>query len=146
MPILGIDHGEKRIGIAISDPTDTIATPLAILRHVSRTADARLVLEIAGEHQVTAVVIGESTDEDGAPNLAGRRARRFAETLRSLCDLAIVLWDESLSTQDAREWRRAGGASRKRRAARVDAAAAAVMLQSYLETLRHARAEGAAKG
>ena len=142
MPILAVDHGEKRIGVAISDPSDTIARPLAILRHVSRDADARRVFEIAREHRVTAIVIGESTDEEGVPNLAGRRAHRFAGALRSMCDLAIVLWDESLSTQDARLRRLQAGASRRRRAAQIDAAAAAIILQSYLEARRQGHAEG----
>jgi len=144
VPILAIDHGEKRIGVAISDPTSTLARPLTILEHVTRTADARHVLELAAKHQATVIVVGKSTDEEGAPNLAGRRAVRFAEMLRVMTQLPIILWDESLSTQDAREWRIASGSSRKRRAARVDAVAAAVILQSYLEAQRqpdHAREE-----
>ena len=136
MAILAIDHGEKRIGVAISDATETLARPLAILKHASRTADARRVLEIAEEHAVTLIVIGESTDEEGAPNLAGRRAGRFAETLRTMTERIVVLWDESLSTQEAREWRIARGASRKNRSTPIDADAAATILQSYLEARR----------
>jgi putative Holliday junction resolvase len=136
VPVLAVDHGEKRIGVAISDPTGTIARPLTILRHVSRTADARQVLQLAAEHEVGVIIIGESTDEQGTPNAAGQRAGRFAATLRSLSGLTVVLWDESMSTRDAREWRIASGRSRKRRAAAVDAAAAAVMLQTYLEAQR----------
>ena len=136
MRILAIDHGEKRIGVAISDETATIARPLAILRHVSRTTDARRVVELAEEHGAGGIVIGESTDEEGAPNLAGRRAIRFADTLRAMTELTIVMWDESLSTRDAQEWRITGGASRKRRGAALDAEAAAMILQSYLEALR----------
>jgi len=132
--VLGIDHGEKRIGVAISDSTGTIARPLTILTHASRPADARQVLDLAAAHQASVIVIGESTDEEGAPNLAGRRAGRFAETLKAMTAMMIVLWDESLSTRDAREWRIASGASRKKRAARIDAVAAAAMLQSYLDS------------
>lgn len=136
MAVLAVDHGERRIGLAISDPTGTIARPLTILKHVSRMTDARQVLQLAAEHEVSAIIVGESTDEQGTPNAAGRRAGRFAETLQSMSDLAVVLWDESMSTWDAREWRIASGMSRKRRAAEVDAAAAAVILQSYLEAQR----------
>ena len=137
MTVLGIDHGEKRIGVAISDMTDMISRPLTILKHVSREADARRVLELADEHGASVVVVGQSTDEQGTPNMAGRRAGRFAEALRSMTQRSVVLWDESLSTRDAQEWRIAAGASRKRRAAPDDAAAAAVILQSYLEGRRH---------
>jgi putative Holliday junction resolvase len=138
MRILAIDHGEKRIGVAISDETATIARPLAIVRHISRTTDARRVLDLAQEHRAGVIVIGESSDEEGALNLAGRRAVRFADALKAMTELRIVLWDESLSTRDAREWRAAGGASRKRRGAALDAEAAAMILQSYLEALKAA--------
>jgi putative Holliday junction resolvase len=137
MPILAIDHGEKRIGIAISDPTDTLARPLTIVVHISQVADARHVMEIAIEHRVTAIVIGQSTDEEGVLNPAGRRAARFAEVLRGMTELPIRLWDESLSTRDALQWRIESGKSRKRRAAHDDAVAAAVILQSYFEAQRH---------
>ena len=79
MVVLGIDHGEKRIGVAVSDSTGTIARPLTILQHASRTAEARQVLDLALEHQAGVIVVGESTDEEGAPNLAGRRAGREGE-------------------------------------------------------------------
>jgi putative Holliday junction resolvase len=134
--ILAIDHGEKRIGLALSDPTRTIARPLGVVKHVSRAADAARVLALASAHGASAIVVGDSTDEDGNPNAAGRRARSFAETLGQLTKLKIILWDESMSTQDARAWRIASGASRKRRAERIDAVAAAVILQSYLDAQR----------
>lgn len=132
-PALAIDHGEKRIGLAISDVTRTIARPLSIIKHVSGEVDARRILELADQSNVGIIVVGQSSDEDGQPNLAGRRAGRFAHLLSTLTDREIVLWDESLSTQDAREWRLASGASRKKRSAADDAAAAAMILQSYLD-------------
>ena len=98
--------------------------------------DAKRILELADQSNVGIIVVGQSSDEDGIPNLAGRRAERFAELLRTLSGREIVLWDESLSTQDALEWRLASGVSRKRRAAADDAAAAAMILQSYLDSQR----------
>jgi putative Holliday junction resolvase len=140
-PALAIDHGEKRIGLAISDMTRTIARPLSIIRHVSGEQDARRILELADQRNVGIIVVGQSSDEDGLPNLAGRRAGRFARLLSTLTDREIVLWDESLSTRDARQWRLASGASRKKRAAADDAAAAAMILQSYLDA-QEANSEG----
>jgi putative Holliday junction resolvase len=131
--VLAVDHGEKRIGVAISDPTGTISRPLLIIKHVSQTADTGRVLELAALHQAGVIVIGESTDEEGAANAAGRRARRFAAALRNQTSLPVVLWDESLSSSDAMEARIASGASRKRRAGHIDALAAAMILQSYLD-------------
>lgn len=135
-PALAIDHGEKRIGLAISDTTRTIARPLSVIKHVSREQDARRILELADQSNVGIIVVGQSSDEDGIPNQAGRRAGRFAELLSTLTGREIVLWDESFSTQDAREWRLTSGVSRKKRAAAVDAAAATVILQSYLDAQR----------
>ncbi len=136
MRVLGVDHGEKRIGLAISDPTGTIARPLSVIEHVSRPVDAAQVASLAAENQAELIVVGESFDEEGRPNPAGRRAERFAEALKAQTTLPIVLWDESLSTADARELRIAMGTSRKKRGGHLDEAAAAVILQSYLEAQR----------
>ncbi len=133
MRILGVDHGEKRIGLAISDPSGTIAGPLSVIQHVSRAVDAAQVAALAAEHQAELIVIGQSFDEEGRANQAGRRAERFAEALKGQTALPIVLWDESMSTSDAREFRLAMGVSRKKRAGHLDDAAAAVILQSYLD-------------
>jgi putative Holliday junction resolvase len=133
MRALAVDHGERRIGIAVSDPTGTLARPLGIIEHVSRAVDAGRVLELALENQAALIVIGQSMDEEGSPNAAGRRALRFAEALRGRTEIPVLMWDESLTTQDARAARIAAGVPRKRRSRRVDSLAAAMILQSYLE-------------
>ena len=102
MRILAVDHGEKRIGIALSDPTGTIANPFQIVEHVSRLMDAAQVAAIAQENQVGLIVVGQSFDDEGKPNLAGRRAAKFAAALQEQTSISIELWDESFSTQDAR--------------------------------------------
>lgn len=136
MRILAVDHGEKRIGLALSDPTGALASPLTVLAHVSRAVDAAQVAAIAAEHEVALVIVGQSFDEQGRPNAAGRSAARFAEALRAQTNLPVEMWDESLSTQDARDSRLALGLPRKKRAGHHDALAAVVILQSYLEA-RH---------
>ncbi len=136
MRVMGVDHGEKRIGLAISDATGTLARPLSVIEHVSRPVDAAQVAAAATDQQAELIVIGQSFDEEGRANLAGRRAGRFAEALKTQTMLPIVLWDESMSTADAREHRRAAGAPRKNRRGHVDDAAAAVLLQSYLDAHR----------
>ena len=102
MRILAVDHGEKRIGLALSDPTATIASPFKVIEHVSRLMDAAQVATLAQENEVGLIVVGQSFDEEGQPNLAGRRAAKFAATLREQTSTPVVLWDESFSTQDAR--------------------------------------------
>jgi len=133
MRILAVDHGEKRIGLAISDPTGTIANPLTVIQHVSRAIDAAQVATLAAENDAGLIVIGQSFNEDGQPNLEGRRAARFAEALHTQTDLPVELWDESFSTQKARAARIQMGVSRKKRAGHLDEIAATVILQSYLD-------------
>lgn len=133
MRILAVDHGEKRIGIAISDPTGTIANPLTVIKHTSRAIDAAQVATIASDNNIGLIVIGQSFDEDGQPNLAGRRAARFANALREQTILPVVLWDESFSTQKARTARVRMGTSRRQRTGHLDEIAATVILQSYLD-------------
>ena len=131
--ILAVDHGEKRIGLAISDSTGTIANPLKVIEHVSRMIDAAQVADVAVQNQVELIVIGQSFDEEGKPNLAGRRAARFAEALKTQTQIPIVMWDEFFSTQSARAARIEMGVSRKKRAGHLDELAATIILQSYLD-------------
>jgi putative Holliday junction resolvase len=133
MRILAVDHGEKHIGLAISDPTATIASPLRVLQHVSRLMDAAQVASLATENDAALIVIGQSYDEEGKPNLAGRRAAKFAEALKQQTQTPVVLWDESFSTQDARAARIEMGVSRRKRAGHMDELAAVMILKSYLE-------------
>ncbi len=138
MRILGVDHGEKRIGLAMSDATGTIAGPLAVIKHVSRVVDAAQVAALAAQHEAELIVVGQSFDEEGRANAAGRSAERFADALKTQTQLPIVLWDESLSTSDARDVRMEMGVSRKKRGGHLDEVAAAIILQSYLDS-QHAR-------
>jgi len=133
MRVLAVDHGEKRIGLAISDLTGTIANPLSVIKHISRAIDAAQVVTIAAEQEADLIVIGQSFDEDGNPNSAGRRAARFAEALRTQTNLPIKLWDESFSTQEARAAQIQMGVSRKKRSSHLDEIAATIILQSYLD-------------
>jgi putative Holliday junction resolvase len=135
MRILAVDPGEKHLGIAISDPSGTIANPLTVLKHVSRPLDAAAIAQLAVENQAGRIVIGQSIDEDGLPTPEGRRAGRLAEAIQGQTDLPVVLWDESGSTQAARSARLALGASRRKRGGHLDDLAATYILQTYLDAL-----------
>jgi putative Holliday junction resolvase len=134
MRILAVDHGEKRIGLALSDPSATIASPLLVIKHVSRLLDAAQVANLAVENEAELIVIGQSFDEEGNPNLAGRRAAKFAEALKEQTNIPIELFDESFSTQDARATRIEMGVSRKKRSGHMDELAAVMILRSYIES------------
>ncbi len=133
MRILAVDPGEKRIGMAISDPTGTIASPLAVLKHSSRAIDAATIGALAIEHQASKIVIGTSSDDEGGPTAQSRRAERLAEDIRQQCGLPTVTWDESFSTQAARQARIDMRVKRTRRSGHLDDLAATVILQSYLD-------------
>jgi putative Holliday junction resolvase len=134
MRILAIDHGEKRIGLALSDPTGTIASPLSVIKHVSRLLDAAQVANLAAEKDAGLIVIGQSFDEEGTPNLAGRRAAKFAEALKEQTNIPIELFDESFTTRDARSTRIEMGVSRKKRSGHMDELAAVMILRSFIES------------
>lgn len=137
MRVLAVDPGEKRLGIAISDPTGTIANPLTVLEHVARPVDAAAIAALARQHGVERIVIGQALDEEGQTTSQGRRAARLAEAVRLQVAgeaIAVVLWDESNSTQEARRARIALGVRRKQRRGHLDALAATVILQSYLDS------------
>lgn len=134
MRVLAVDHGQKNLGLALSDETGSLARPLGVLAHISKMVDAAQVAERAKVMDVGLIIVGISYDEAGEPNAAGRRAMNFAEILRQQTDLPVELWDESLTTQDARAARIASGAPRKKRAGHLDDVAAAVLLQDYLDS------------
>ena len=134
MRILAVDPGEKRIGIAMSDPTSTIATPLTVVQHVSRLMDAASIADLANQHQASLIVIGKSFDEEGLPSPQSRRADRLAEAIRQQCDIPLVMWDESFSTQAARQAHLEMGTTHRKRRGHLDDLAATVILQSYLDS------------
>jgi putative Holliday junction resolvase len=133
MRILAVDHGEKRIGLALSDPAATIASPLQVIRHTTRLMHAAQIANLASENDVGLIIIGQSLDEEGQPNLAGRRASNFAEVLKEQTNIPIELVDESFSTQDARSTVIEMGVSRKKRRGHHDGLAAVMILRSYIE-------------
>ncbi len=134
MRVLAVDPGEKFIGIALSDPTGTIANPLTVLRHRAREQDAAAIVRLAEEHQAGCIVVGQATDAEGRPTtLQARRAANLAAAIRQRTALPVVLWDETGSTQTVRAAWKAMGVSRRHKR-RPDALAATVILQSYLDT------------
>jgi putative Holliday junction resolvase len=133
MRILCVDPGDRRIGLAISDPTGTLARPFKVIQHTNRQADAAEIASIAAAEQASLIVIGQATDLDGKPNISGRKARRLAGAVRSHTEIPVVLWDESHSTKAARQYRADLGVGKSKHRDHMDDRAAAVILQSYLD-------------
>ena len=134
MRTLAVDPGSKNLGIALSDPTGTIASPLMVLKHVSKHANAAAIIELTEQHGVGMIVIGQSLDQDGHPTFEGRRAARLAAEIQNQTELQVVLWDESSSTAAARQAQIEMGTSRRKRQGHLDELAATVILQSFLDS------------
>jgi putative Holliday junction resolvase len=132
--ILAVDPGDKRLGIAISDLTGTIASPECVLTHVSREENALAILAIAEEKEVKLIVIGQAFNWDGEISFQGRKSTRLADKIRSLGSIPVLLWNEYGSTSIARNARRMMNVSRKKRSGHLDDLAATVILQTYLDS------------
>ena len=135
MRILCVDPGEKRIGLAISDQTGTLARPLAVITHQQRQVDAQKIADLAIEYQASRILVGMATEENGKPNFSGRKALRLAAAIREHCEIEVEMVDETGSTKDAVLSRKARGMSLPASHGHHDDDAAAVILQFYLDTL-----------
>jgi len=132
--ILAVDPGDKRLGIALSDLTGTIASPVCVLTHVSREENALAILAIAEEKEVKLIVVGQAFNWDGEISFQGRKSTRLADKIRALGSIPVLLWNEYGSTTIARNARRMMNVSRKKRSGHLDDLAATVILQTYLDS------------
>ena len=130
---LGIDFGEKRIGLAISDPEGRMAVPLTTLERRNDRSAVRAIAEIAQREGVGRLVLGEPVGLDGQRGEAAERARRFGDRLAEVTGLPLRLVNESLTTVEAHERLRAAGVDPRRDPARIDAVAAQILLQEFLD-------------
>lgn len=131
--ILAVDPGEKNIGLALSDPTATLARPLQIVKHSSMTMDAAVISQIALENGVCRIIVGCPTGPDGEMIRQSRHSQKLAETIQLQCNLPVELWNENDSTQTARKNLIEMNIGVTKRGGHQDAVAAAVILQSYLD-------------
>ena len=138
--MLGVDYGEAKIGLAVSDPTGTIASPIGAIA-ATGPGDPQQVTNIAAEREASTIVVGLPLSLDGSHGPAARQVRAFCSRLRKLTDLPVVAWDERMTTLEAQSLLRSGGHSpTKARGAergRVDSASAAIILNAYMQSLSH---------
>jgi len=135
--LLGVDWGERRIGLALSDETRTLAQPLTTLtRRSGKRFPMRELLTLLEQHSVTGVVVGLPLDQEGAEAEAAAAARALAADIAHHSGQPVELWDERLTTARALRAVRAMGGSTRGRKDDVDALAAALLLQHYLDAKR----------
>ncbi|MGB9640127.1 MAG: Holliday junction resolvase RuvX [Anaerolineales bacterium] len=134
MIILAVDPGQKRIGIAITDPSGKVALPLTILEHISRLNDAQRIVQIAVENNVSLILIGQALDSDNMPTLQSRRSVNLANSIRALTSIPVELWEEYESSQMIKNLQAKSSPKHKTRRKAIDDLAAVVILQNYLES------------
>lgn len=137
MRILALDIGTVRIGVAVSDAAETIATPLTVVTRGDTPAeDAAVLAGLAQTYGAERIVVGLPTSLRGRQELAAQQVMEFVSLLRQHTDTEIVTWDERLTTALAERAMIEGGARRDVRRRKLDQVAAAVILQSYLDARR----------
>jgi putative Holliday junction resolvase len=133
--ILGVDPGERRVGLAIADDETRFARPLEVIDRTEVDAVAR-IKEVIREMKVTLVVVGRPVGLSGIEGPAMEKQKTFLVALRAALDVEVDVFDERLTTVVAERGLRAGGASAKRRKEMRDSVAAQVMLQGYMDVHR----------
>ncbi|MDD5092841.1 MAG: Holliday junction resolvase RuvX [Dehalococcoidia bacterium] len=136
MRILGLDVGDKRIGVAMSDPMEILASTLTVIERKRDGSEFDALLALVKEHKVGRIVVGYPRSMDGTIGHQAEKTQAFAEALLKLTDVPVELSDEQLSTSMATDMMRDAGRNRKQIKARRDTAAAALILQWYLNEHR----------
>ncbi|HEY7659396.1 MAG TPA: Holliday junction resolvase RuvX [Actinomycetota bacterium] len=133
--VLGLDLGDARIGVAISDDERRLAVPLGTIR-TGPPSDLRAVADLVAEHAVTLVVVGNPLLLSGEVGDRAEQAASFAQALRAVVGVPVTLQDERLSSVEAERALRESGASGRRRRGVIDRSAATVILQAWLDGAR----------
>jgi putative Holliday junction resolvase len=144
--ILALDPGTKRIGVALSDEMGWIAQPLETFERRSEEADVAHIRQLVERHAVRQVVMGMPLRLDGRAGPEAERIKQFIEKLEAALPVPVVAWDERLTTRSAEDLLIEANVSRRKRKGTVDRVAAAILLQSYLESLSSAERTGATPG
>lgn len=135
--IMGLDLGTKTIGVAVSDTSRSVATPLLTVRRKKFGQDAEQLLQLIGDRQIAGIVLGLPFNMDGSEGPRCQSTRAFARNLAKLTDVPITFWDERLSTVAAERALLEADTSRKRRSEVIDHVAAGYILQGVLDRFAH---------
>jgi|TARA_Y100000815_G_scaffold263359_1_gene277840 putative Holliday junction resolvase len=138
--LMGLDLGEKTIGVAVSDRLLSVSTPHETIRRKKFGVDAARLLEIAAEREIGGMILGLPRNMDGTEGPRCQSTRAFARNLSRLTEIPIGFWDERLSTVAAERALLEADTSRRRRAEVIDHVAAGYILQGALDRMRHLRA------
>jgi putative Holliday junction resolvase len=135
MRILALDHGTKRIGVAVSDELKIIATPLEYIPAEPFANFLARLKELVQEKEAELILLGMPRNMDGSYGPAALKVEEFASALKNAVAVPVKLWDERLTSVQANKFLIAGGVRREKRKEKVDKTAAAILLQSYLDVM-----------
>ena len=138
---MAVDLGLARTGLAISDPSETLASPLGTIPERKEDRLLQRVAACAAEQGAQAVVVGYPRNMDGSRGESARRAEAFAQSLEEVSGLPVTLWDERLTTVSAAGYLNQTDTRGKKRKAVIDTVAATIILQDYLESRRRQAGE-----
>ena len=133
MRILGVDYGSKRVGLSMSDPCGSIASPMGIRHRVSASQDSEYFRELVRNYQLARIIVGLPVHTDGTECDKAQEAKRYGAWLAAELGLPVELWDERFTAAEAETPLRRTSTRRKTRKKRRDMLAAQIMLQSYLD-------------
>ncbi len=136
MRVLGLDIGEKRIGVAVSDPSGSVATPLAVLDARRALGDGQELARLVADYDVELLVAGLPLSLDGSEGPQALRVRSAAQRLAGLVSLPLEFADERLSSTEARRTMTDAGVTDRDKRGSIDMVAAAIFLQTYLDACR----------
>ena len=139
MAILGVDLGTKRVGIAVSDELNIMAHPVSVLTVLSIDVLLKKIAEIIEERKVQEIVVGVPFQMNGKIGSKAESALEIVETMKSCFKLPVHLWDERLTTQQGERILLNADLSRKKRKRVIDALAAQILLQAYLDRVRETK-------
>ena len=138
MRMLGLDVGERRIGVAICDYSGLLATPYTAIVRRNLKKDVETIVKIAAEEEAERIVVGMPFSLDGSEGYQAKKTRRFYEAVKDAATpMPVDVWDERFSSEEAERRLHEAGVTPSRNRGRLDAAAAAIILQSYLDSRRN---------
>jgi len=137
MRVLALDTGEKRIGVAVSDPLGIIAQGVTVITRKDPETDLNEIKRIVEEYKADSIVIGMPVNMDGTKGKSAEKVNEFVEVLKGRLSIPVYTYDERLSTKESEKFLISADVSRKKRKQVIDKMAAQLILESYLERLKH---------
>ncbi len=133
MKIMAVDFGDARTGLAVCDPTEFLASPVGIIKEKNFLKAAQQIADAAKQHGAQMLVVGLPKNMDGTEGTRAQRCRSMGEKLQELTDLPVTMWDERRTTVSASAVLTQNGTFGKKRKEQLDAVAAVIILESYLQ-------------